>query len=544
MDSTHKPSPFEVDFCRSRGFPLSPCEPFERLREMLLFVNHVNLYQGTSAKSGKRMLTWIPPESGLTVYDIGEWEEDSWDALDYGRDYDFSRPFFPQFAALFSKVPVYNLSNIISLMENSDYTNCIGSAKNCYLIFEATEVEDCSFSFFVVRSRNIIDSTAVADCELCYSCKNIRGCYNLKFGDDCSGCSDSFFLDSCQNCRHCYGCVNLTQKEYHWYNQPLTKEDYVQKLSEIDLGSHSTLSRERERFSTFRQTFPQRAMNGRSNENSAGNYLNHTKNCHNCFFVSDSEDCEHSLGLVRAKNSIYYAAYGNDSELIYNTVHSGDSAYELRYCFECWMNVQNLEYCGFCTHGASHCFGCVSVKRRSYCILNKQYSKTEYEALLPRIRSHMKETGEYGRFFPPFVSPHSYNMCATDAYLPLPREQVLERGLRWHEESSDNFTSTTTLPDHINDVPDGACDWTLRCESSGKPYRLTAHELRYYREQRLSPPRIAPMVRVKALTRYYALHPLQQISCRKCSSNVPTVYGNGSRKVLCDSCFQEQRLET
>ena len=58
---------------------------------------------------------------------------------------------------------------------------------------------------------------------------------------------------------------------------------------------------------------------------------------------------------------------------------------------------------------SSDCFGCVSIRNKKYCILNKQYTKEEYEELLPKIIAHMsempfisKQTGTkfaYGDFF-------------------------------------------------------------------------------------------------------------------------------------------------
>lgn len=47
-----------------------------------------------------------------------------------------------------------------------------------------------------------------------------------------------------------------------------------------------------------------------------------------------------------------------------------------------------------------YCFGCVGLKKKKYCILNKQYSKEEYEELKGKIISDMKRSGEYGKFLP------------------------------------------------------------------------------------------------------------------------------------------------
>ena len=41
---------------------------------------------------------------------------------------------------------------------------------------------------------------------------------------------------------------------------------------------------------------------------------------------------------------------------------------------------------------SSNLFGCVGLKSKEYCILNKQYTKEAWEALVPQIIEHMKKT--------------------------------------------------------------------------------------------------------------------------------------------------------
>jgi hypothetical protein len=51
--------------------------------------------------------------------------------------------------------------------------------------------------------------------------------------------------------------------------------------------------------------------------------------------------------------------------------------------------------------------------------LNKQYTKEEYEKLLPKIIAHMKKTGEWGEFFPISISPFNYEETPAMDYYPL-----------------------------------------------------------------------------------------------------------------------------
>ena len=73
-----------------------------------------------------------------------------------------------------------------------------------------------------------------------------------------------------------------------------------------------------------------------------------------------------------------------------------------------------------------NCFGCVEMNGKQYCILNKQYTKEEYENLVPKIIEQMKEmpyldkqgrSYSFGEFFPPEISPFAYNeTCAQDLF--------------------------------------------------------------------------------------------------------------------------------
>ena len=93
---------------------------------------------------------------------------------------------------------------------------------------------------------------------------------------------------------------------------------------------------------------------------------------------------------------------------------------------------ENLENC-------SYCFGCIALKRKEYCILNKQYTQEEYEELVPKIIQNMQKerpamnrseaTGSWGEFFPIEFAPYSYNETVAQEYFPLSKEEILRQGL-------------------------------------------------------------------------------------------------------------------
>ena len=59
--------------------------------------------------SGKDIFSMYSPDSGYKVYEKDFWITDQWEPLEFGQDYDFTRPFFEQFDELLHKVPLKNL---------------------------------------------------------------------------------------------------------------------------------------------------------------------------------------------------------------------------------------------------------------------------------------------------------------------------------------------------------------------------------------------------------------------------------------------------
>ena len=68
----------------------------------------------------------------------------------------------------------------------------------------------------------------------------------------------------------------------------------------------------------------------------------------------------------------------------------------------CCLYTNNCRYSSYMDscEGCQYCFGCVGLRKKQYCVLNKQYTKEEYESLVEKIKGNMKERGEWGNFFP------------------------------------------------------------------------------------------------------------------------------------------------
>ena len=127
-----------------------------REQRRLSYCNERNFYSTTCGLCHKRILTEHPTSSGLTIYCRECWNGDGWDPFTYGRDVDFSRPFFDQLRELRQVVPVQNLL-VEGTLINADYIHYAGYAKNCYLIMHADFCEDCYYGYGFKHTTSFVD---------------------------------------------------------------------------------------------------------------------------------------------------------------------------------------------------------------------------------------------------------------------------------------------------------------------------------------------------------------------------------------------------
>lgn len=526
----------EIQYCQDHDIPLPTISPIERVRSITSFDNAIYLYNGVCALSGQSILTSVPPELDHSVYSPDLYISDQWDPLGFGQDYDFSRPFFEQFGTLFQKVPLPSRYVTLSTLENSEYVNGITGAKNCYLIFNATNCEDCFYGRVLNTCKNVVDSICVQNSELCYGCINVQNGYNLVMAENCSNCQDSYFLFNCKNLKHCFGCSNLSGKEYYFENQACTPEEYDKKLQSKNLGSFSSWSHELDRYRVQKQSFTRKFMQGNQSDVCSGNYINQSQNCSDCFFVLDAQDVSCGIRIVKAKD-VYSSAFAvNNSEQIYSSHGGANNAYNLKWCVCCPNNVRDLEYCIHTSLGSHDCFGCIGLKKKEYCILNKQYTKDAYFELVSKIKAQMKAQGEYGELFPASLSPQYYNESYAMEFAPLDREEALKRGYKWKDDVAVGNSAIAEIPDNIADVEDTILNTILTCAETHKKYRLTKAELDFYRRFCLPIPRVAPLARIRHFSQILEMKPLLGRSCSSCSIALQSVYKDEA--ILCESCYQ------
>lgn len=478
------------------------------------------------------------PESKFVVYDQTEWWSDNWDPFTYGRDYDFNKSFFEQYAELQKVVPRMSMNNMKT--ENSEYCNlCIGN-KNSYLVFTADYNEDCSYLRFAIKDYKCLDSDYIDNSVECYECLEIDGCNRCFYLQKGKNCRDIYFGYNLTSCQDCIGCANLVNKKYCIFNEQLSKEDYEARKKEFNFGSYAGTKNLKEKFDEFMKKQIRKYLDTVNCENCLGDHLNDSKNAYLCYDSHNLEDCKYIINGWKIKDSYDWDFVGETG--CYGCHEMVSCAYNMvncHFCAGCWENDSDMFYCELCL-GCQNLFGCVGMRHKKYCILNKQYSKEDYEKMVSKIIEHMKTTGEWGEFFPIELAPFAYNETVAMEYFPLDKEGVEKNGYKWYEDESEKAYNGPKydVPDDIKDIKPEICKQILVCEKTGKPYKITLQELEFLKRVNLPAPRACPKQRHADRMAMRNGFELYERKCTNCGKDLYTSYApQRPEPVYCEECY-------
>lgn len=562
--------PEDFDFYKKISVPPPTFCPKCRLQRRLATFNFRTLYKRVCDLCKQEKISMYPPNSpdgwaglpagrqGRTykVYCPECWWSDSWDPLDYGKDYDFSKPFFGQFMELWREIPLLGLSLDLITTKTSPYNNHAGHLKNCYLLFQSDFDEDCSYGTYVVNSKSVFDCSFTMLSELCYdsmhSYKNSR-CVGLR--SQVTESLDCFFLRDCMNCQNCFASANLRGKKYHIFNKPYTKEEYFKEIKKWDLGSYRVYTMVQKLAEEHWKKFPPKPTMDDFSVNCTGSHVFRSKNCKECYEVIGAEDCKylHMVQTPPVRDSYDVTNWGNNMDLCYEDCVVGENVSGVKFCQESGLTLYNAEYCKLSTGGSDH-FGCVSMKKGKFVIFNKVYSESEYYKLRERIIAHMSEmpyrdargrTYTYGEFFPLELSPFPYNNSVAQDFFPMTKEDIGNQGLVWRSPDIREYSITkqaADLLDNIKDVDDSILKEVIGCSSCERGFKIIPMEIQFLRRMNLPLPRECPTCRIgKKFGMWLKNLRILERACSKCGANFQTSYPEEEVEyILCKKCYLEE----
>lgn len=559
----------DFSFYEKIGVPAPTFCPECRFVQRYAFRNNIRLYKRDCDLCNTSIVSMYSSEKPFPVYCKACFFSDKWDADTYGMEYDFAKPFFEQWDQLCRVTP--RLALIGTNQINSDYTNHTTNCKNSYLSFSLGASEDCYYCGPQnVRDKNCVSISTTRDSEWGYNLIDCEHCYRVSFAQNCSNCINSTLLYNCSNCQECVGCVNLRNCSYYIFNVQYSKDEYAKKIKELKLESWENFQNAKKEFDQIVKSSIHRFANIINSVGVTGDNIINSKNCKECFEVFDSENSK-------------FCVFGNASKDCYDVNHTYPSA-ELCYqsnapisssqiffsCFT-YANCLNLWYSDGC-YTTKNCFGSISLRNKSYVILNKIYSKEEYDIMVDKIKEQMKvlpytdKNGlkySFGDFFPMELSPFAYNESVAQDYFSLSKQEILERNLSWKDQEEKNYKITIfnkDIPDSLNDVSDAYTKETFECahkntctDNCTNAFRIMPDELIVYKKLNIPLPRLCPNCRNKERTNIKNPFKLWHRKCMNegCSNEFETSYpperadsssvraGSPERAeiIYCESCY-------
>lgn len=280
-------------------------------------------------------------------------------------------------------------------VENCDFTDYAYVSKNSYVSFFITEAHDCYYSEYLYKARDCVDCMYLTSCELCYECIDCSNLYDCSFLNDCHSCSNVDFSIDCINCKDCYGCYGLRQKQYCIFNKTHCESEYRKKVRELKKNSsHATLKILAPEFAKHPRLFARQLKGG---ERCIGDYIYFSKNCFQCFNVRNASSSAYVTDSMEGVSEIHNS-YDCSFCLGIESCYECDRVSASLNCMsssEC-NNCADCAYCLQCSH-LQDCFGCFNLQNKTFCILNRQFSPTEYKAAIKGLTVDLKQKGLYGK---------------------------------------------------------------------------------------------------------------------------------------------------
>ncbi len=543
-------TPDDLVFYEKVGVPESHECPSCRMRNRMLFRNDRTFYRRTCDLCKKSIISTYHESAPHPVYCAPCFWSDNWDPTSYGRDIDFSRPFFDQLYDLYKIVPalaILNDNGIASV--NCEYNYDWFYSKNCYMNAAGWHAENVLYSYHIEHNKDIIDSMHMRESELAYECmqcyKIARSSY-LTYSSDSTDCHYGYDLRGCSDCLMCFG---LRNKRYCIKNVEYTKEEYEKILSEINFSSRETRNKMFEEFKEFYIKKPHKFAYILKSVNSTGDFIVNSKNSKNSFMMINGENNAHCFISDTSKDTYDCDATGK-SELSYYSMVADEAT---RALFTVFCMRANEVYYSLYSSGASWCFGCISHKKGSYSILNKKYTKEEYQKLKAQLIDHMKKTGEWGEFFPKNFSSYAYNESSAQEIFPLTKNEALDKGYSWRDPSERNYTidlETSDVPDDSSALPDDISTKVTACADNGKclckcttAFKVTPDELILYKKLKIPLPILCPNCRHARRISRRNPPKLFNRTCMKegCENEFETsYYPERPEIVYCEKCYQQE----
>jgi len=391
-------TPKDIEIVGRLRLPMTDHSPLTRWRILTAMWPGGQWWYNRHAKTGKPMISPVHPATGIRVLSDTEWFAE--DFSEVFADVDVSTPFFSQLLALRLKVPSAsnrdlekseNSISVVSFGDQNSYFVVLSRSKDTFFSVVAMDTESAAE---VYNSVGIMNGYQIIHCERMHTCQYARE------SADCIRCD---FIFDCRNCENCFGATNKRNKKFIWMNEQLSEVEWKKRRAEVDLGRRSVAQKYLEQFDELvRQAVWPESFNVHA-ENSVGDYLTNVTNCDHVYYADGGARNEYwtTFAIGQAEGNAYVGTPANSRECYWSADMS--NCFRVHYSY-LMSRSQNCEYSTEC-YDCENCFGCVGLRKKKFCILNKQYTESAYWDMLDELKCAMLARGEYGQFLPAKMSP-------------------------------------------------------------------------------------------------------------------------------------------
>ncbi len=541
--------PEDFTFYKKISVPPPTWCPMCRFKRRLAFRNEKYLHRRSCGLCSKKIISVYAEDVKFPVYCQKCWWSDEWDPRDYSIDYDANRKFLEQFEELHNNIPheaMHGYNNV-----NCEYSNNVIHSKDAYLSSVIIKSENILYSRFTIESRDCISCFYVTQCEECI--RTFRGGFCSRCVD-CNvveNCTDMYFTSHSTGCSFCYGCINLRNKKYYIFNESYSKEEYHNRLNKLLKLPYDEQKRQ---VDEFYKTQIQRGSIFFHSTNVSGQEIYYSKNIRHSTmlnFVSDSAYCFEATSYSRNNetvNNLYDCDIVADIAWGYE-IGAGGKSHNVKFGIITDDSI-NLEYSMFC-YGCEDMFGCFGMRKMKYGILNKIYTKEEYEKLKKQIVAEMIKTNDYGEFFPTSLSPFAYNETLGSIFFPLTKEDAIRQGYKWRESPERNYQIGRDVLQ---------CEHNESCnENCTKAFRVMPYEKQLAQKLKVQLPLTCPNCRFAEQLRNLKFFQLNKRRCQcdygvyknftqhqhhpegRCPNEFETSYSLERKEtVYCEECYQAE----
>src|SRR3990167_4099042 len=222
----------EIGWYKKFNVPPSTVAPLARLKQLAGFAAGISIWWKPHAKTGQPILSFIHPDNPFQVLPDKEWFGE--DYLDNFR-WSVSDPFFARFRELAFSIPVG------AMRDDGSSINCIGvdllDAQDCYMTFGSGDMKRVLYAYMTgMNSEDCVDAVNTGGSRESFALNWCDGMYKCAYAFDCNACLSSAFIFGCEDCEFCFGATNKSHKKYLWFNEQLSREEWEERRSKVDLS--------------------------------------------------------------------------------------------------------------------------------------------------------------------------------------------------------------------------------------------------------------------------------------------------------------------